>query len=145
MQRLLHSWKHPLAIEEGEGQVAQALQGFITPKRQTLLTALLRALLMTPTWGMMMAGKRKKKKKMMMMKKRRWSTQLQAISKKTLGMTRTPMHQGLLELLAIEPSFFFFFFRFILFSQNFGLSCNIYIYIYIYIFLILSINFCVHL
>ena len=51
-----------------------------------------------------------------------------------------PMHQGILELLAIEPVFFFFY-RFILFSQNFGLSCNVYIYIYIYIFLILGINF----
>ena len=49
---------------------------------------------------------------MMMMMKKRWSTWLWIIPKKTLGMTRMPMRQGLLELLVVEPtaiSFYFYF------------------------------------
>ena len=74
-----------------------------------------------------------------MMMKRRWSSWLQTITKKTLGMRRMPMCQGLLEVLTVEPAvvFYIFYFRFILFSETFGLSCKN------FMFLILSTNFCV--
>ena len=56
------------------GLVGQAqslvLQGFLTPRRQIPLTAILKALLMAPTRGMM---KVKRRKKRMMMMKKRWS------------------------------------------------------------------------
>ena len=41
---------------------------------------------------------------MMMMMMMRWSTWLRTISKKTLGITWMPTHQGPPELLAVESS-----------------------------------------
>ena len=41
---------------------------------------------------------------MMMMMMMRWSTWLRTISKKTLGITWMPMHQGPPKLLAVESS-----------------------------------------
>ena len=71
---------------------------------------------MAPTRRMMKARRREKRMMiMMMMMKRRWSTWLWIIPKKTLGMTQMLMHQGLLELLSVEPvvvSFYFYLYLF---------------------------------
>ena len=60
----------------------------------------------------------------MIMMKRRWSIWLRIIPKRTLGMTRMPMRQGLLKLFAVESvaiSFLFvvvvFIYLFIMFSH----------------------------
>ena len=86
MQRLLHSWMHLPTVGGGEGLVVQVLsptlQGSLAPRRQTLQITLLRAPLITLTREMMKVRRRKKR----MMMKRRWSTWLQIIPKKTLGM-----------------------------------------------------------
>ena len=94
MQQLLHSWMLSSGVREGEGLLGQARsltsQGFLTLRSQTPLTALLEALLMALTRGMMKASRRRKTRMMMM--KRRWSVRLQIIPKRTLGTTWMPMH-----------------------------------------------------
>ena len=71
-----------------------------------------------------MKAKRRKKRMMKM----RWSTWLQIIHKRTLGLTQLSMRRGLLKLLIVEPatisiSFLFYFLLYCCCFLYLGLFC----------------------